>query len=135
MPRSGYDEVTLLTGFPSFLARHLAAHILEQEPRTLLHAIVRSKFAEEAEQVASTWPKAQRDRFVMIEGDAAAMDLGLSGAEFRSLSGEIDRIHHAAHVTYLGVDSKTAQDLNVGGMNEVLELAKEIGRASCRERV
>jgi len=124
VPRAGYDEVALLTGFPAFLAKRLAAHILEHEPGTLLYAVVRPKFASEAEQVASTWPKAHRDRFVLIEGDAAAMDLGLSGAEFRALSGELDRIHHAAHVTYLGVDEDTAHALNVGGMNEVLELAR-----------
>jgi thioester reductase-like protein len=35
----------------------------------------------------------------LIEGDAAAMDLGLSGAELRSISGEIDRIHHMAQVS------------------------------------
>jgi len=57
MPRAGYDEVTLLTGFPSFVARKLAAHILEQEPNTLLYAVVRPKFAAEAEQSIASWPK------------------------------------------------------------------------------
>jgi thioester reductase-like protein len=131
MPRAGYDEVTLLTGFPTFLARRLAAHILEQEPRTLVYAIVRAKFAEEAQQVASAWPMAHRERFVIVDGDAAAMDLGLSGVEFRSLSNEIDRIHHAAHVTYLGVDHSTAQELNVGGTNEILELARASRSLKC----
>jgi thioester reductase-like protein len=92
---------------------------------------VRQKFADEAVQVAATWPKSHRDRFVMIEGDAAAMDLGLSGSEFRSLASEIDRIHHAAHVTYLGVDQKTAQDLNVGGTSEILELARASRSLKC----
>ena len=131
MPRPGHDEVTLLTGFPSFLARKLAAHILEQEPRTLVYAVVRSKFARDAEQTVSAWPKAQRDRFVMIEGDAAAMDLGLSGAEFRALAGEVDRIHHAAQMTYLGVDRRTAVDLNVGGTGEIIELAKASPALKC----
>jgi thioester reductase-like protein len=131
MPRVGYDEVTLLTGFPTFLARRLAAHILEQEPRTLVYAIVRAKFAEEAQQVVSAWPKTHRERFVIVEGDAAAMDLGLSGVEFRALSNEIDRIHHAAHVTYLGVDQTTAQELNVGGTNEILELARASRSLKC----
>jgi thioester reductase-like protein len=131
MPREGYDEVTLLTGFPTFLARRLAAHILEQEPKTLLYAVVRQKLADEAAQVVAAWPKGHRERFVMIDGDAAAMDLGLSGAEFRSLASEIDRIHHAAHVTYLGVDHKTAQDLNVGGTSEVLELARASRSLKC----
>src|SRR5258708_5381016 len=131
MSRTGYDEVTLLTGFPTLLARRLAWHILETEPRTLVYAVVRPKFADDAQQFASIWPKSHRDRFVMIEGDAAAMDLGLSGAEFRSLASEVDRIHHAAHVTYLGVDQKTAQDLNVGGTNEILELARASRSLKC----
>jgi len=131
MPRPGYDEVTLLTGFPSFLARKLGAHILEHEPRTLVYAVVRSKFARDAEQTASTWPKAERDRFVMIEGDAGAMDLGLSGAEFRSLAAEVDRIHHAAQVTYLGVDQRTALGLNVEGTSEIIEFAKAAASLKC----
>jgi thioester reductase-like protein len=131
MPRAGYEEVTLLTGFPTLLARRLASHILEMEPRTLVYAVVRPKFAEEAQGVVGQWPRDHKDRFVMIEGDAAAMDLGLSGAEFRSMASEIDRIHHAAHVTYLGVDQKTAQDLNVGGTNEVLELARASKSLKC----
>jgi thioester reductase-like protein len=131
MARAGYDEVTLLTGFPTLLARRLASHILETEPRTLVYAVVRPKFADDAQQFVSMWPKSHRDRFVMIEGDAAAMDLGLSGAEFRSLASEVDRIHHAAHVTYLGVDQKTAQDLNVGGTNEILEFSRASRSLKC----
>jgi thioester reductase-like protein len=131
MPRPGYSEVTLLTGFPSFLARRLAAHILEEEPGTLVYAIVRSKFAHEAQTTVDTWPKNMRSRFIMIEGDAAAMDLGLSGVEFRALSGEIDRIHHAAQVTYLGVDPRTAKQLNVDGTGEVIELARASPSLKC----
>ncbi len=131
MPRLGYDDVILLTGFPSFLARKLAVHILESEPRTLVHAIVRSKLAREAAETAQAWPKSWRDRFAMIEGDAAAMDLGLSGAEFRDLTGQIDRIHHAAQVTYLGVDRRTAQQLNVEGAREIIELARACSSLRC----
>src|SRR5437764_10340457 len=104
MPRPGYGEVALLTGFPSFLARRLAREILSREPETLVYAVVRSKLASEAEEALVTLPLAQRERVVLIEGDAASMDLGLSGAEFRLLASEVDRIYHAAHVTYLGVD-------------------------------
>src|SRR4051794_4992595 len=131
MTRPGYDEVTLLTGFPSFLARKLASHILEHEPKTLIHSVVRAKFAREAERTVSNWPKDQRERFVMIEGDAAAMDLGLSGVEFRSLTGEVDRIHHAAQVTYLGVDQRTALALNVGGTGEIIEFARAASALKC----
>jgi thioester reductase-like protein len=131
MSRAGYDEVTLVTGFPSFLARRLATHILEHEPKTLVYAVVRAKLDRDARDTVSAWPKHFRDRFVMLEGDAAAMDLGLSGAEFRALSSEVDRIHHAAQVTYLGVDRRTARQLNVYGANEIVELAKACSSLKC----
>ncbi len=127
MGRPGYDEVVLLTGFPSFAARRMCEELLsadvEGKKKTLVHAVVRSKFAGEAADALDALPLEQRARVNLIDGDAAAMDLGLSGAEFRSLSHEIDRIHHVAQVSYLGVDAKTAEHVNVDGAREILELA------------
>src|SRR4051794_17955520 len=131
MPRSGYGEVALLTGFPSFLARRVAREILVKEPSTLLYAVVRSKVLSEAEEALQGLTRDQRERVVLLEGDTAAMDLGLSGAEFRMLSGEVDRIYHAAQVTYLGVDRKTAEQVNIKGAQEVLELARACRSLKC----
>jgi thioester reductase-like protein len=123
MGRSGYDEVVLLTGFPSFHARRICEGLLER-PRTLVHAVVPSKLAQEAGDALDALPLAQRSRVSIIEGDAASMDLGLSGAEWRGLAAELDLIHHCAQVSYLGVDPKTAEQVNVGGAREVIELAR-----------
>ena len=114
MPRAGYDDVVLLTGFPSFYARRMCEELV-RSGRTLVHAVVRAKLAEEAAQALDELPLEQRSRVNLIDGDAASMDLGLSGAEWKSLAGEIDRIHHCAQVTYLGVDRKTAEQVNVAG--------------------
>jgi thioester reductase-like protein len=131
MARPGYSDVVLVTGFPTFLARRLSLYLLEQEPNALVYAVVRPKLAKDAELAVSTWPRALRDRFVMLEGDAASMDLGLSGAEFRALTAEVDRIHHAAQVTYLGIDRRSAEQVNVGGANEIVELARACGSLQC----
>jgi thioester reductase-like protein len=131
MPHQGYDEVALVTGFPSFAARKMVEQVLEAEPRTLLYLVVRSKFEREAKEHIEQLPKQQRDRVAMLDGDAAAMDLGLSGAEFRKLAGEIDRIHHVAQVTYLGVDRATAEHVNVRGTQEIIELAKACSSLQC----
>src|SRR4051794_15998827 len=101
MPRAGYDEVVLLTGFPSFGAKKMLEELLRQGPdgaksKTLVHAIVRGKLAGEAREMLDELTLDQRSRVQLIEGDAAAMDLGLSGAEFKTLAKEIDRIHHCA---------------------------------------
>ncbi len=130
MTRAGYDEVVLLTGFPSFHARRMCEEIVSS-PRTLVHAVVRSQFADEAVQAKDGLPLEQRSRVNLIDGDAAAMDLGLSGAEFRSLAREVDRIHHVAQVSYLGVDRKVAEQVNVGGAREILELAEAAKDLKC----
>src|SRR5882672_1409764 len=98
MPRPGYDEVVLLTGFPSFGARKVCEEIL-RSPKTLVHAIVRPKSAADASLALDTLPLEQRRRINLLDGDASSMDLGLSGQELRTLSQEIDRIHHAAEVS------------------------------------
>ncbi|HEY1691775.1 MAG TPA: SDR family oxidoreductase [Polyangiaceae bacterium] len=120
-------DVVLLTGLPSLLARAVCAEVLARDPDARVEAIVRPKFMEEARAALDALPAAHRRRAHVIEGDAAAIDLGLSGAEFKLLTGEVTRIHHCAQVTYLGVDAKTAEHVNVGATSEIVELA-----ASCR---
>ena len=127
MTRPGYDEVVLLTGFPSFAARKMCEELLRAGERTLVHAVVQSKLAAEAREALDALPLEQRARVNIIEGDASAMDFGLSGAEVKSLTGEIDRIHHMAQVSYLGADRRLAESVNIGGARELLEIA-----AACR---
>ncbi len=131
MARPGYDEVVLLTGYPSFAARKMCEELVRGPERTLVHAVVRAKFAAEAESAKDELPLEARQRVNLVDGDAASMDLGLSGAEFRSLAREIDRIHHAAQVSYAGTDRATAEHVNVGGAREILELAEACATLRC----
>jgi thioester reductase-like protein len=123
MPRPGHDAVLLVTGFPSLYARKMVEEVLANEPRAFVHAVVLAKFALEARRVVEALPPEQAARVALLEGDVAAMDLGLSGAEFRRLTREVDRIHHVAHVSYAGVDRATAEASNVAGAAEILEFA------------
>ncbi len=131
MSRAGYDEVVLLTGYPSFAARKMCEELVRGPERTLVHAVVRAKFAAEAQSAKDELPLDARQRVNLIDGDAASMDLGLSGAEFRSLAREIDVIHHAAQVSYMGVERATAEQVNVGGAREILELASACASLKC----
>src|SRR5262245_57583210 len=124
MPRTGYDEVVLLTGFPSFPARKMCDELVRGERRTLVHALVRAQALAEAEGALDSLTLEQRRRVNLIEGDAAAMDFGLSGVELAKLTPEIDCIHHMAQVSYLGADRSLASQVNVGSAREVLELAQ-----------
>jgi thioester reductase-like protein len=124
-------DVVLVTGFPSLLARAVCTEIVQSDRAAQVVCIARSKLAEEARAALSEMPASQRERVRLMEGDAAAIDLGLSGTEFKSLAREVTRIHHCAQVTYLGVDRGTAERVNVGGAREALELARQCDRLEC----
>jgi thioester reductase-like protein len=131
MPRPGYSAALLVTGFPSLYGRKMVEEILSAEPRALVYALVLPRFAEKAHAALDALPADQRARVVPIEGDAAAMDLGLSGAEFRQLTREVDRIHHVAHVSYAGAERPLAHSLNVVGAAEIVEFAKASASLEC----
>jgi thioester reductase-like protein len=122
VPRPGYDQVVLLTGYPTLGARRLLDEILAAEGNSLVYAVVPQKAAAEAEEHLNALDRGVRERVVLLDGDPAYMDLGLSGAEFRQLTRELDCIHHCAQATYAGVDRRAAEQANVGATREVLEL-------------
>jgi len=132
VPRKGFDEVVLLTGFPSFRGRRMCEEILLAEgPRALVHAVVHPKLAEDAAAALDALPLDARRRVHVFDGDAAAMDLGLSGAELRSLGREVDVIHHCVQVSYVGADRETAEQVNVGAAREVVEVARVCPNLRC----
>ncbi|HEY3817436.1 MAG TPA: SDR family oxidoreductase [Polyangiaceae bacterium] len=125
------DDVVLLTGLPSLLSRVVCGEILRSDPRAQVEAVVRSKFVEDARAALDRLSAEERRRVHVIEGDAAAIDHGLAGAEFKALARKVTRIHHCAQVTYLGVDAKTAEQVNVGGAREAIEMAASCEKLEC----
>src|SRR3984957_19585458 len=125
------DEVVLLTGFPSLLARTVCADIVQSDPRARVRAIVRPKFDKEANGFLDELPPDQRSRVDVVEGDAAAIDMGLSGLEFKAIAREVTHIHHCAQVTHLGVEPVAAERVNVGGAREAIELAAACDKLEC----
>jgi thioester reductase-like protein len=118
-------SVIAITGFPaSFLAVRITQRALLDSPEHRIRCIVRSRFIDRARaMLTDLGVEGAEDRVTLLEGDSAAMDLGLSGAEFAALAREVDVIHHCAAVTYLGTEKKAARRTNIGGAREVLELA------------
>ncbi|MEM9195453.1 MAG: SDR family oxidoreductase [Myxococcota bacterium] len=111
----------LVTGYPSsFLARRVADLLLSQGKT--VRCVVQRKHMEDAEAHRNALDDPAR--LELIEGDVASLDLGLSGAEFNALASEVEVIHHCAAVTYLGADRRLAEQTNIGGAREILELAE-----------
>jgi thioester reductase-like protein len=125
------EDVVLLTGFPSLLARTVCQEIVRSDPRARIVALVRSKSVEDAKAHLDGLGAEQRARVSLLEGDAAAIDLGLSGSEYKALRRDVTRIHHCAQVAYLDAERKTAERVNVGGTREAIELASVCERLEC----
>ncbi len=119
-----YDEVLLVTGYPFFRARKMVDQLLQTQPKSLVYVIAREKFGDEVAQHLDGLPTQERERLVVLDGDAAAMDLGLSGREYRELAGKVERVHHCAQVTYPGVGRRMAAEVNVGATREIVEFGR-----------
>lgn len=121
--------VVLLTGFPTFRARRVCEALLAYDD-VEVRAVVRNKFMADAQAaIAAMGDRGARVR--VIEGDSAALDMGLSGEELAELAEQVEIIHHAAQVTYLNVDKELARQVNVDGAREALEVAERCKRLRC----
>jgi nucleoside-diphosphate-sugar epimerase len=117
--------ITLLTGFPrNELARLVLSSLLTGDDETDIVCIVPARFGELASEWLAATPRGKRAHVSTLEGDIAAVDLGLSGKEFNELSARVSVIHHCGAVTYSGAAYKQAETVNVGGTYEVVELAR-----------
>jgi thioester reductase-like protein len=128
---SSYDEVVLVTGFPSLRARKMVEQILSSSKKALVYAVVHSKFSDQAAAFLDGLERSDRERVVLYQGDAASIDMGLSGAEYRELAARVRRIHHVAQVTYPGVSRKVAESVNIGAMREIIEFGRVCERLEC----
>jgi thioester reductase-like protein len=126
-----YDETLLVTGYPNFRARAMVEQLLSSQERALVYAVVHPKYGAQAIEALDTLPRSQRERLVLLEGDTAAIDLGLSGKEYLELASRVERIHHLAQVTYPGVSRAMAEAVNIGGTQEVIELGRACSRLEC----
>ena len=73
------------------MARTVCSEIVRSDARSRVFAVVRSKAVDEARGYVDELPLEQRERVRLVEGDAAAIDLGLSGVEFKLLAREVTR--------------------------------------------
>nr|WP_240807914.1 SDR family oxidoreductase [Polyangium spumosum] len=114
----------MINGFPSLYAQRITEHVLATNPRAFVYVVTRAEERAEADRALGALGQAEAARTCLLEGDPAAMDLGLSGAEYRQLASEVDRIHHAAHAAWVGIDEAEAARANVATTAEILELAR-----------
>jgi len=113
-----------ITGYPGFIGKRLVEHILREEPKAHVYALVQPKHLKEAQQLA-TRLKGLGGTLELLTGDIVDMHLGLSGEEYQRLCARVTHIYHLAAVFYLSVPKETAWRINVDGTRNVLELARD----------
>jgi thioester reductase-like protein len=121
-------DVVLVTGYPSQLAREVCEETAALEPEARIFVLASPSRVARANADLDKLTRERRERITCLEGDASAIDLGLSGAELTSLAREVTRIHHCAGVARSGADRAAAERANVGGALEALEFAAQCTR-------
>lgn len=116
-------RISLVTGFPGFSARELVRFLLESGGEEVW-AVVRAEHRERAVAYRSGLTSARAARLLLLEGDPAAIDLGLSGSEYRRVLEHARRIFHFSHRVEPGLSRERYEADNVGGMREALEVAQ-----------
>lgn len=88
------SDYTLVTGFPSFLGQSLLRRLLETDPGERVALLCPDRFEVAAQIFAQELPRQARDRVEIILGEAADMDLGLAGGDYRRLCEALTSIVH-----------------------------------------
>jgi thioester reductase-like protein len=115
-------RVTLVTGFPNFRATQLINHLLVGDAAHVWTVVAVSDVPH-AERYQAALPGELAARFRWFAGDPTAIDMGLSGEEYRELCRSVTCIQHLAQVTGPTFGKESYEEINVGGMREALELA------------
>lgn len=130
-PSSGAAETSppaaprtvFVTGFPVFAARRLMKELVASGDRVWI--LARDKFLADAKQycdgLSKQWPHSPPLR--VFAGDILDIDLGLTGAEVRTLHAKVEEVHHIAAIGYLGTPTRKMRLVNVEGLREMLEVA------------
>jgi thioester reductase-like protein len=116
-------RVHLVTGYPGFLGKRLVRRLLTdpaERPRRLV-CLVQQRHLEAARADLAQLPAPEAE---IVEGDVTHMHLGLSGAEWRALAGEVTDVWHLAAKTRLGAGAAELRRVNVDWTRNVLELCR-----------
>jgi thioester reductase-like protein len=127
------DRHVFITGYPGFIARRLVKKLLASDESVRISVLVEPAKKSDAEADLSQLANVTADldvveRVKIYLGDVTAMDVGLSGPEFRTITSEVTELYHLAAAHSLGVEQKLADRVNVQGTANVLSLARAMSK-------
>lgn len=123
----GGPESVLVTGATGFVAQRMVAKILGADAEAQVTLLCHERELEVVQGLARALPEDQGSRARVVLGAAEALDLGMSGNDFREVAESITCIHHM-HMHRAGpedgrTDADALRRARVGGTRHVIELA------------
>jgi nucleoside-diphosphate-sugar epimerase len=109
----------VLTGFPGFIGRRLAARLAAADAETPLVALVEPRQVDAARDAAADIAPAEIE---ILAADISEPRLGLGDTDYERLRADARRVYHLAAIYNLAVPLEVAQRVNVEGTGNVLEL-------------
>lgn len=131
----------LLTGATGFLGMEALAHLIERGGEEIV-VLVRATDdagarARLAGVLAGLYEKSPADaaRVEVVRGDLLEPGLGLSSRDRQRLIGSVDRILHCAASISFDLPLAEARRINVDGVAQVIDLARQIAAAGALRRL
>jgi len=137
------SATVLVTGATGFLGMDALARLIERDRegeqivvliRARDDAGAQQRLREVLARLYDEQPAAAR-RVRAVRGDLLEPGLGLSASDRQWLIGSVDRIVHCAASISFELPLPQAREINVGGVERVLELAREIAAARALRRI
>jgi thioester reductase-like protein len=124
----GGPASVLFTGSAGLVAQRMVATILGTDASALVTLLCAEREGEAAQAFVDTLPAGERGRVRVVLGAAHAMDLGMSGSDFREVVESVTTIHHMPGMQDMRSSTDTLRRLCVDGTRRVLELAEACPR-------
>ena len=118
---------SLITGFPSLVARELLSELRRRHPDEDVHLIALPELFERAQAVIP----ANDAKVTLHRGDVAALDLGLSADARASVLASTRRVFHFAALRHPSAGAKRIRAINLEAARNVLRFLQD-GRGAAR---
>ncbi len=125
--KSVTGHVSLVTGFPGFLATHLMLELTKREPEGEFHFLIEKRFQAEAERRLERIRRDSPDfkgNLKLIHGDITKPSLGLDSETYDGLRRCVTHMWHLAAIYDLAVPEEIAFLVNVRGTVNVLDFCE-----------
>ncbi len=122
-----FRESIFITGFPGFIASRLIEQLASSQTQIFL--LVQPQFIDKAmleiEEIAD-FTSVPLDNFVIVEGDVAQPNLGISDKDLETIQYETTAVFHLAAAYDLAVSKDQAFSVNLQGTKNVNDLVCSI---------